>query len=66
MQEVASVDVVETSPPRTEIEGLASAWMSHDGFHEKIGSEMQAFRVARMVGFGLGRSKMLDLSTGID
>ena len=31
-----------------------------------IGSEMPAFSVARMVGFGLGRSKMLDLSMGID
>jgi hypothetical protein len=66
MQEVASVGVVEPSPPPTEIEGLASAWISHDGFHEKIGSEIPAFSVARMVGFGLGRSKMLDLSTGID
>jgi hypothetical protein len=65
MQEVASVGVVEPSPPPPEIEGLASAWMSHDGFHEMIGSEMPAFSVARMVGC-LGRSKMLDLSTEID
>jgi hypothetical protein len=66
MQEVASVGVVEPSPPPTEIEGLASAWMSHDGFHEKIGSEMPAFSVARMVGFRPERSKMLYLSTGVD
>jgi hypothetical protein len=66
MQEVASVGVVEPSPPPPENEGLASAWMSHDGFHEMIGSEMPAFSAARMVDFGLGRSKMLDLSTGID
>jgi len=66
MQKAASVGVVEPSSPPTEIEGLASAWMSHDGFHEKIGSETPAFSAARMVGFGLGRSKMLDLSTGND
>jgi hypothetical protein len=64
MQEVASVGVVEPLPPPTEIEELANAWMSHDGLQEKIGSEMPAFSVARMVGFGLGRSKMLDLSKG--
>jgi hypothetical protein len=40
--------------------------MNRDGLHEKIGSETPAFGVARMVGFGLGSSKMLDLSMGID
>ena len=64
--EVASVGVVEPSPPTTEIEGLAIALMNHDGFHEKIGSETPAFGVALTVGFGLGRTKMLDLSMGID
>jgi hypothetical protein len=61
MQEVASAGVVEPLPPPTEIEGLANAWMSHDGFREKIGNEMPTFSVARMVGFSPGRSKMLDL-----
>jgi hypothetical protein len=51
---------------RRKLKGWASTWMSHDGFHEKIGSEKPAFGVARMVGFGLGRSKMLYLSIGID
>jgi len=27
-------------PPPKEIEGLASIWMSHDGFHEKVGGEI--------------------------
>jgi hypothetical protein len=45
--EVASVGVVEPSPPTTEIEGLASALMNHDGFHEKIGSETPAFSEAK-------------------
>jgi hypothetical protein len=40
--------------------------MSHDGFHEKIGSEPPAFGVGQLVGFGLGRSKMLYLSVGVD
>jgi len=40
--------------------------MRHDGFNEKIGSETPAFGVAQTVGFGLGRSIMLDLSMGID
>jgi hypothetical protein len=48
------------------LKGWASAWMSHDGFHEKIGSETPAFGVAQVVGFGLGRSKMPCLSMGID
>jgi len=51
MQEVASVGVVEPSPPPTEIEGLASPWMSHDGFHEKIGSETPAFGGSSNGGF---------------
>jgi hypothetical protein len=34
--------------------------------HEKIGSETPAFGVAQVVGFGRGRSKMLDLSMGTD
>lgn len=57
MQEVASVGVVEPLPPPTEIEGLASAWMSHDGFHEKIESEMPAFSVINrhaLFGRGIG------------
>jgi hypothetical protein len=40
--------------------------MSHDGFDEKIGSETPAFGVARMVGFGLGKSKIPYISMGID
>jgi hypothetical protein len=51
---------------RPKLKGWASTWMSHDGFHEKIGSETPAFGVAQVVGFGLGRSKMLYLSMGID
>ena len=30
-------------PAPTEIEGLASIWMSLDGFHEKIGGETPVF-----------------------
>jgi hypothetical protein len=51
---------------RRKLKGWASTWMSHDGFHEKIGSETPAFGVARTVGFGLERSKMRCLSMGID
>jgi hypothetical protein len=40
--------------------------MSHDGFHEKIGGETPVSGAAQTVGFGLGRSKMLCLSMGID
>jgi hypothetical protein len=40
--------------------------MNHDGFHEKTGGETAVSAVAQMVGFGLGKSKMLDLSMGID
>jgi hypothetical protein len=40
--------------------------MSHDGFHEKAGGETPVFGVAQLVGFGLRRSKMLDLSMRID
>jgi hypothetical protein len=43
-----------------------SSWMSHDGFHEKIGAETPVFGVAQTVVFGLRKSKMLYLSTGID
>jgi hypothetical protein len=47
-------------PPPTEIEG-ASTWMSHEGFAKR-----QLSAVVQTVGFGLGRSKMLYLSMGID
>jgi hypothetical protein len=40
--------------------------MSPHGFHKKIGGEAPVFGVAQMVGFGLRRSKILDLSMGID
>jgi hypothetical protein len=40
--------------------------MSHDAFHERIGGETPVFGVAQMVGFGLGRPKMLYLSMGVD
>jgi hypothetical protein len=40
--------------------------MSHDGFHEKTEAKRQFSGVAQMVGFALGRSKMLYLSMGID
>jgi hypothetical protein len=40
--------------------------MSHDGFHEKVGSEIPVSAVAQTVGFGLRRSKVLYLSMGID
>jgi hypothetical protein len=53
-------------PPPTEIEGLGQCLDEHDGFHEKIGGETPAFGVAQVVGFGLAKSKMLDLSMGID
>jgi len=51
---------------RPKLKGWASTWMSHDGFHEKIGGETPVFGVAQMVGFGLKRSKMLYLSMGVD
>ena len=43
-------------------EGWTSTWMSHDGLEAKP----QFPAVAQPVGFGLGRSKVLYLSTGID
>jgi hypothetical protein len=49
-----------------KLKGWAGAWMSHDGFHEKIGSETPTLGVAQVVGFGLGMSKMLYRSMGID
>ena len=42
------------------------ARMSHDGVHEKIGGKTPFSSVAQTVGFGPGRSEMLDLSMGID
>jgi hypothetical protein len=57
-----------TSPAvhrRPKLKGWSS-WMSHDGFHEKIGAETPVFGVAQTVVFGLRKSKMLYLSTGID
>src|SRR5258705_4931591 len=53
-------------PPLTEIEGLASIWMSHDGFQKRLQPRRQFSAVAQMVGFGLRRSKMLYLSMGVD
>jgi hypothetical protein len=50
---------------RRKLKVWASTWMSHDGFHEKIGNETPAFGVAQTVGF-VGKSIMLYLSMGID
>jgi hypothetical protein len=40
--------------------------MSHDKFPENLEAKGQFSAVARMVGFGLRRSKILDLSRGVD
>jgi hypothetical protein len=51
---------------RRKLKAWASSWMSHDGFRENLKAKRQFSAVARMVGFGLRRSKMLYLSMGVD
>jgi hypothetical protein len=53
-------------PPPTEIEGLASIWMSLMDSMERLEAKRQFLAVAQTVGFGPGKSKMLYLSTGFD